>query len=295
VVIAGPTAVGKSEVAFKLAKRHNGEIINADSVQIYQEVSIGTSKPPNDWFKEVPHHLFNFISINKEFTVFDYKTLARNVIKDIKERGKLPVIVGGTGLYIRGLLHGIFEQPKADKKLREELQAEENETPGILHIKLKEIDPDSANKIHPNDLVRIIRAIEVWELTGTKISDLQKEHKFNDSPYNYKGVFLIKPENILKDNIKKRTKKIIEDGIIDEVKTILNNNFSRDLKPLKTVGYKETIEYIDGKINSIEKLEEKINQSTWRLARRQKIWFKKEKGFTILENKTNIIEEIMNI
>lgn len=295
MVIAGPTAVGKSEVAFKLAKRHNGEIINADSVQIYQEVSIGTSKPPNDWFKEVPHHLFNFISINKEFTVFDYKTLARNVIKDIKERGKLPVIVGGTGLYIRGLLHGIFEQPKADKKLREELQAEENETPGILHIKLKEIDPDSANKIHPNDLVRIIRAIEVWELTGTKISDLQKEHKFNDSPYNYKGVFLIKPENILKDNIKKRTKKIIEDGIIDEVKTILNNNFSRDLKPLKTVGYKETIEYIDGKINSIEKLEEKINQSTWRLARRQKIWFKKEKGFTILENKTNIIEEIMNI
>ncbi len=283
VVIAGPTASGKSELAFKLARNLNGEIINADSIQIYKYLQIGAAKPDPKWMKEVPHHLYSILNPDEEFTVHNYMTMARTQIDEILKRGKIPFVVGGTGLYIRVLLHGLFPQPKVNKKLRESLLQKEQSNPGSLYKELLVIDPETAEKLHPSDIVRISRALEVWYTTGEKISTLQRKHAFSDSPYDYLGLFLDPDREKLRETIAIRTEKMLKSGLIEEVKNLLAMGYSGELKPLKSVGYKEVILFLTGEISNIDELKKKIFKATWELARRQKIWFKKERGFVFVK------------
>ena len=283
VVIAGPTASGKSEIAYRLAKEFGAEIVNADSVQVYKEINIGAAKPEDKWIKEVPHHLYSFVELTENFTAYNFMEKAREVVEDIFKRGKLPLLVGGTGLYIRAFLHGLFPQPPVDKELREKLKKKEKENPGILYRELKKVDPEVAAKLHPSDLVRVTRALEVWYLTGKPMSLLQKEHAFSDTPYDYLGIFLDPPKEMLRKAIERRTEKMIQNGLIDEVRDLLRKGYSEELKPLKSVGYKEVLLFLKGEIVTLEELKRKIVKSTWELARRQRIWFKKEKGFIFVE------------
>ncbi len=282
VVISGPTASGKSEIAYRMAKHFGGEIVNADSVQVYRELKIGAAVPPEEWMEEVPHHLYGFVDLEVNFTAYDYMKIARKKIEEILSRGRLPIVVGGTGLYIRALLHGLFEQPERDEKIREKLKEREKLSPGSLYRELERVDPETARKLHPADLVRIVRALEVWYLTGERMSELQKRHAFADSPYNFLGIFLSWDRETLRRRIALRIEKMIEEGLIDEVREILKKH-SKELKPLQSVGYREVILYLEGKIGDTEELKKKIFSSTWDLARRQIIWFRKEKGFYFLK------------
>ncbi len=293
VVIAGPTASGKSELAYRLARKFDAEIVNADSVQVYKHLYIGAAKPEKEWQRQVPHHLFDIVDLDQEFTVHDYMNLARKKIGEIISRGKQVFVVGGTGLYIRVLLHGLFPQPRVDRELREKLLQRERMDPGSLYRELKEIDPETASRLHPSDIVRVSRALEVWFLTGEKMSDLQRRHSFSDSPYEYLGIFLNPERERLREAIAERTRKMLERGIVEEVRSILEQGYSRELKPLKSVGYKEVIAYLSGEIADLEELEKRIFKSTWELARRQRMWFKKERGFTFVEPDIVSVEKMI--
>ena len=290
IILAGPTASGKSEFAYAIGKKYPVEIVNADSVQVYKELTIGAAKPPDEWMREVPHHLYGFVELTHNFTAYEYMKVAREKIYEIEKRGEIPLVVGGTGLYIRALLHGLFPQPSMDEELRKDLMKREKYTPGVLYEELQKIDPESAEKLHPSDLVRVTRALEVWYLTGEKMSVLQKAHSFSDSPFEYAGLFLDPPREILRSAITRRTEKMIDAGLIEEVKALLQKGYSKELKPLKSVGYRETIIFLEGEIASIDELMKRIFKATWDLARRQRMWFKKEKGFRFIDPSLERIE-----
>lgn len=295
IVIMGPTCSGKTAIGIKLAKKLNGEIISADSRQIYKYLDIGTAKPTEEERAIVKHHLIDFLAPNKDYNVSLFEQDSLKIIDELFRLNKIPIIVGGSGLYIKAVTEGIFEGAETDEKLRELLKKRMNELGAdALLNELKIIDPESALKMLPSNHKRIIRALEVFYLTGNTISNLQKEYKRNDE-IKFIQFMLNYKRDMLYYRIEKRVDKMIESGLVDEVKKVLSLGFDRSLNALNTVGYKEIFDYLDGNIN-IEKAIELIKRNTRRYAKRQFTWFNAQKDLIKIDidDKTEI-EEIVKL
>lgn len=277
IVIAGPTASGKSSLAMEVCEKFNGEIINGDSIQIYKLLDIGSAKPSKEDLEKIPHHLIDILDLREPFSAADFKDLADKAIKDITSRGKVPIIVGGTGLYIRALTEGLMEAPDGDEKLREKFNKEISEHGlDFLYEKLKKVDPIAIEKIHKNNRHRIIRALEVYELTGKPLSQHQKEHGFKEQNYDALKIALQIDKDELRDRIAIRTETMYkDDALVKEVQNILDLGYKDDLKPLNSVGYREVVASLKG-LSSKEDAMELTKVSTYQYAKRQVTWFKKE-------------------
>jgi tRNA dimethylallyltransferase len=278
VVIAGPTASGKTELAIELAKKLNGEIISADSRQIYRYMDIASAKPTKQQLKKVTHHLIDVVNPNEHFSVAKFKEMAENLIKKINKKKKTPFVVGGTGLYIKALIEGLFPSPSPSKILRLQLQQEAEELGNhYLHQKLKQVDEEAAARIHPNDRKRIIRALEVYYQTQKGISQLQR---FETKKLNYKSalVLLDIDRKKLYERIEKRVDQMIQEGLIDETKKLLEMGYDKDLISMECIGYKHIICYLKNEI-SLEDAISLIKRDTRRYAKRQLTWFRAKKYF----------------
>jgi tRNA dimethylallyltransferase len=277
VIINSPTATGKTELAINLALEFGGEIISADSLQVYRYLDIGTAKPSKEQRNKVKHYMIDVVDPNEEFNAAIFAEQARIIIADLTKHGKPIFVVGGTGLYIRALLRGIIDTPDVDEKIRNHYrQLREIHGKEYLYKLLQQRDADAAGKINPNDSVRVIRALEVLEQTGESISAIQKRHSFADTPYKTYKIGLQIDRKELKQRIEMRIEKMISEGLLDEVKSIIGRGYSEDLKPLQSLGYKQIIGFIrkeydwDNAINL-------INRDTWHYAKRQLTWFAADK------------------
>ena len=278
VIILGPTAAGKTALGIELAKKLKGEIISADSMQVYRGMDIGTAKPTLEERQGIPHHLIDIKDPDESWTVSDFVERANGLTGSLAH----PIIVGGTGLYLWALLEGFsFPITPADKELRARLEKEEIP---VLYLRLSTVDPLAAGKIHPNDKKRIIRALEVYVLTGKPISILQELRAENSvlSSQNYIILGLNLPKDILYDRINQRVDSMIEKGLIDEVKGLLAKGYSKSLTSFQALGYKEVVEYLDGKWNKEQMIEE-LKKHTRNFARRQMTWFRRFKNVRWVE------------
>ncbi|MDO5559313.1 MAG: tRNA (adenosine(37)-N6)-dimethylallyltransferase MiaA [Oscillospiraceae bacterium] len=277
IVITGPTASGKTALGVEMALRHNGEIISADSMQIYKGMDIATAKPSVSEMKGIPHHLIGFLDNDAEFSVADYVELANEKIRDILSKGKLPVIVGGTGLYISSLTSNIrFADVRSDPRLREELAAQaRSEGNEVLLERLAAVDPATASQLHANNLTRVIRALEVYELTGRTLSELNEESRKYESPYNFiKAGINYTDRQFLYDRINSRVDAMIEAGLIEEARHMYQT--SQSMKTARqAIGFKELIPYFKDE-QTLESCIDKIKQETRRYAKRQLTWFRRD-------------------
>lgn len=280
IIISGPTGTGKSSVALKLAQIIPAEIINADSRQFYKEINAGTAKPSQQALNTVPHHLYSFLSLKENFTVFDFRMCLEKIVPQIWKRKKAAMIVGGSGLYIRILLEGIFDFPEEkkenQKQIRKLLLSMETEK---LYEKLGCVDPVCASKIHPNDRIRIIRALEVWLITGIPMSYWQKQAKPAEfvKKATVKYWILTMPREKLYNVLDIRTENMLDSGWLEEVKTIIDSGLKDYLKEKAPIGYLELCDFLEGK-SDWETTVETIKKRTRQYARRQITWFKKEKN-----------------
>ncbi|MFO7153400.1 MAG: tRNA (adenosine(37)-N6)-dimethylallyltransferase MiaA [Caldicoprobacter oshimai] len=278
VVIVGPTAVGKTRLSIELAKALNGEIVSADSMQIYRYMDIGTAKPTAEERQGIPHHMMDIIDPGQEFSVAEYQRLATQAIDDIHSRNKLPIVVGGTGLYIKSLLYPMnFTDASYDQEFRKELQRQA-ETMGkeYLHKKLQAVDPKTAARLHPNDVRRVIRALEVYHLTGKPMSEYNQELEKMDYKYNVAMIGLTMDRAKLYERINQRVDEMIEKGLLDEVKQLLDRGYTRDMISMQGLGYKELIDYLQGRV-SLEEAIYILKRETRRYAKRQLTWFRAQK------------------
>jgi tRNA dimethylallyltransferase len=277
VIVLGPTAVGKSEIALKLALEMNGEIINADSQQVYRQMDIGTAKPSREECEAVPHHLINIVDPDQEFNVARYLELATASIHDIQKKGKQAIVCGGTGLYIKALTRGLFVGPAQDPGIRAALTLEA-QTNGLrpLYDRLAGVDPSSTSWIHPHDRQRIIRALEVYESTGKPMSEWQKEHGFNEGPFATLKIGLYRERAELYNLIDQRCNGMIDKGLVDEVKGLREKGYSLDLKPLRSVGYRHAGLFLTGQMG-FEEAVFLMKRDTRRLAKRQLTWFRSDR------------------
>jgi tRNA dimethylallyltransferase len=276
ICLLGPTAVGKTEIAIQLAQHLNAEIVSIDSRQIYRQMNIGTAKPTSEEQQAARHHLIDCVDISEPFSVADYQSLADTAIADIHNRGKQVLLVGGAGLYFRAVVDGLFEGPDADTALRERLKQEAAQL-GIdaLHDRLRACDPKSADRIHPNNVVRVIRALEVYELTGTPMSEHQQQWHQENQRYPFIAFCLTMPRALLYRRIEQRVDVMLANGLITEVESLLAAGYARDTVALRSFGYKELIAYLDGKCTYLEAVEQ-LKQNTRRFAKRQLTWFRKD-------------------
>jgi tRNA dimethylallyltransferase len=297
IVIAGPTAVGKTECAIWIAQQLNAEIISADSMQVYRYMDIGTAKPSLEEQKAVKHHLIDVVEPDQDFSVSDYKTLFDETIPALRVNGKLPLVTGGTGLYIRACLRSFLEgnPVEADWELRDTLQTlAEEKGSSYLHERLAAVDSAAAQRIHPNDLRRIIRALEVYEISGVPISQLQVQEA-NESPYHVIYIFLNRERSELYQRIEMRVDQMIDQGLRKEVAALLDKGYRSDLKPFQSLGYRQMIEYLQGK-STWETAVAAIKQETRNYAKRQLTWFRKEPvnlKVTLVGNKREYFGEIL--
>lgn len=273
VVICGPTGIGKTSLAIKTAKLFSGEIISADSMQIYRYMHIGTAKPTLAEQTAVFHHMIDIVDPDEQFDAADFAAKARSVIAELCERNVLPFVVGGTGFYIKALLHGLFRARPADQKILIRLKKEAIKVGSpALHSRLKEIDPDAAYKIHSNDTFRIVRALETFESTGKKISEYQKEHNFRENLFDVLKIGLAVDRKQLYERINKRVDLMLESGFVDEVKDLLDKGYHEKLKAMQSIGYRHLIEFIRGAV-SWEETVRLFKRDTRRYAKRQLTWF----------------------
>jgi len=284
IIVAGPTASGKTALAIKIAKEHNGEIVNADSMQIYKYMDIGTAKPDMDERSGIPHHLLDFVDPKDNFSVAQYCEAAHKCIKDICERGKLPILVGGTGLYIDSVVNNItFSDIPSDKAYCELLYDEaKNNGNEYIYKKLQTIDRNAADKISVNDTKRIVRALEVFHTTGKTITWHNENSRRNPSPYKAKYYAISHEREILYERINKRVDIMIKNGLEREVKFLLEYGVPKDCTAMQAIGYKEFVMYLDGLI-TFEKAIEMIKQSSRRYAKRQLTWFRANKNINWLD------------
>lgn len=276
ICIVGPTASGKSAVAVTLAKGLGAEVVSADSMQVYRYMDIGTAKPAAREMEGIRHHMIDVADPDEDFNVSDYREMAASAIDDIHKRGKRVIVAGGTGLYVRALTRGLVDTPRADPGLRESLEREAREK-GPLHLyrKLQEIDAEAARGIHPNNRVRVIRALEVAILSGRKISEFQHAHRFSEKAYDCLMLGIHVDREALYRRIEKRVDTMIESGLEGEVRGLLDKGYSRELKPMRSVGYKEMCAHIIDGI-PLERAVELIKRDSRRYAKRQLTWFRKE-------------------
>lgn len=300
IVICGPTASGKTALSIELAKKINGEIISADSMQIYKEMNIGTAKPTIDERQGVKHYLLDFVAPNERYSVAQFKKDAKYAIEEIIKKGKIPIIVGGTGLYIDSLIYEIeYNDIKIDEKYRRELELRmEKEGLEVLYNEAKILDPEAVKKISKTDKKRIIRILEIYHSTGKTKTQQEIESRKKPIEYDYKVFAINWDRQILYDRINKRVDIMIQNGLLEEVQSILKkyNNFPTAMQGL---GYKEVVKYFNGEYTK-EEMIEKIKMETRRYAKRQLTWFRKNKqtiwlnGADDKQNNINIILEGMN-
>ncbi len=273
LLIVGPTAAGKTDCAIQLAKRLNGEIISADSMQIYKEMNIGTAKVTENEQNGVKHHLIDIISPDTDFSVAEFQKLAFDLVCDIHKRGKLPIISGGTGLYINSILYDMdFSKTYSDSSFREQMTKECNKSGNIfLHDKLKKVDPKAAERIHPNNVKRVIRALEINHVSNSNMGDFSTDIKLN-SKYNSILIGLTRDRAKLYERVNLRVDLMIKQGLVEEVENLLIKGYSKDLVSLQGLGYKEIADYVDGKCDLDEAIEI-LKRSTRRYAKRQLTWF----------------------
>jgi tRNA dimethylallyltransferase len=286
IVIAGPTAIGKSGLGVQLAQRLDAEIVSADSIQLYRGFDIGSATPDEAEQGGVPHHMLNVLEPEVVYSASNYAEAASEVLTDIVSRGKVPIVVGGSGLYLRALLFGLSDSPGRDEELRQELYRRgEEEGLDTLHDEVKRVDPDYAAKIHPNDRVRIVRALEVYELTGKPLSDHHDDHDSRDSPYRIAGIGLSTKRTALHERIGVRARSMLDDGLIEEVRERLDEGVSPDCQPMQSIGYQEVLQFLDGSLTR-EELPERIARNTRRFAKRQITWFRKDAWLWWLDART---------
>lgn len=295
--VTGPTASGKSSLALSIASSIDAEIVNADSQQVYKKLNICTAKPTADDISKVRHHLVDIVNPDSDFSAALFQEFADKAIADIAYRGKKAIVVGGTGLYIKALLNGIVDAPSGagEIRCRLELQAKEIGS-AAMHKILQSIDPLAASNIHPNNVVRVIRALEVYYLTGEPISIYQQAHQFSKPRYRALKIALKMPRDILYERIDKRVDKMIEDGLVAEVKSLIDEGLSPDAKSLDAIGCREVLRMFAGEYDEAEMIR-LIKRNTRRYAKRQLTWFNADKDiiwFDYLEKFDTILSHVVN-
>lgn len=276
MVVAGPTAVGKSSLGVNLARALGGEIVSADSVQLYRGFDIGSATPSLEEQAGVPHHMLNVLDSEVIFSASDFAEAAAECIQGIVARGNVPIVVGGSGLYLRALLFGLSASPGRDDEIRAQLYQEAaNEGLETLYDRLVSVDPVYAEKIHWNDRVRIVRALEVFALTNKPLSVHHDEHQSSESPYRIGGIGLSVARKVLHERIEQRVGVMLNAGLVAEVDGLLRAGAREDCQPMQSIGYKEVLACRDEKLRVAE-LTERIARNTRRFAKRQLVWFRKE-------------------
>ena len=273
IAVVGPTAVGKTGLVLRLAKEYDAEIINADSMQVYRLMDIGTAKPTPAEREEVPHHLLDIVYPDEDFDAKRYSQLARNTIENLDRRGTLAIVVGGTGLYLKAFFYGLFPGAPANLLLRQRLRQEAEADDGAgLYQRLERVDPTTAQRLHPNDLVRIIRALEVWECSGRPISVLQDEHRFRGQTFSFLKIGLQRPRPELYERINRRVELMMEQGFLAEVKGLIKRGYGPHLRSMRSLGYRHMAQHLISGMELAEVLR-KMKRDTRRYAKRQMTWF----------------------
>lgn len=272
IIICGPTAVGKTKLGVELARKFNGEIVSADSGQVWRGFDIGAAKPsPAE--RRVSHHLIDVANPGEHFDAARFVEMADRAIADVSARGKIPFIVGGTGMYIKMLVHGICGAPPRDEDFRKEVEGEiEKSGIAALHERLRKIDPETAGELHPNDRARIIRALEIHFLTGTPASRIRKNHEFNERRYDALKIGLTIDRTALYRRIDERADEMIANGLVEEVKKLLDR-YDENCQPFNAVGYREIVDYLKGRAG-LDEATSLIKQNSRRYAKRQLTWFR---------------------
>ena len=292
IILTGPTAAGKTELSIKLAEAGGGEIISADSMQVYKKMNIGTAKIMPEEMDGIPHYLVDELEPDEEFHVVRFQQMAKRAAEKIYEKGKIPIVVGGTGFYIQALLYDIdFSEEDADRGYRDRLKklAEEKGN-GYLHRMLAEVDPESAQAVHENNIKRVIRALEFYEKTGTKISMHNEQERTKESRYNFVYFVLTHERKILYDRINQRVDRMIEAGLIDEVRQLACEGYTKDMVSMQGIGYKEVFDYLEGK-QDLAETAERIKKDTRHFAKRQLTWFRREKEVTMINRQDYRMED----
>ncbi len=301
IILTGPTAVGKTDLSIQLAKAMNGEIISADSMQVYRHMDIGSAKVTPEEMDGVPHHLIDVLEPEEEFNVVVFQKLAKEALTGIYEREHIPIIVGGTGFYIQALLYDIdFTENDGDTTIRRELEKlAQTQGAGCLHQMLQEIDPESAAAIHQNNVKRVIRAIEFYRQTGKKISLHNEQEREKQSPYQFLYYVLDTDRKTLYERIDRRVDLMMEHGLVDEVKHLADMGCTRDMVSMQGLGYKEILDYLSGEI-SLEEAVYILKRDTRHFAKRQITWFKRERDVRWLEleqfqnDRKKVLEHILD-
>jgi tRNA dimethylallyltransferase len=276
IILCGPTAVGKTSAAMSLARVFNIHIVNADSMQVYRYMDIGTAKPTPEEQRQVPHHLIDIVNPDESFDAAQYAKQARRIIEKLDKNHITPLVVGGTGLYIKALVHGLFEAAPSDVNIRRRLKQElDGFGAAAMYARLKAIDPQTASHLHPNDTHRILRAVEVYETSGKSISAHHEEHRFSDQPYRVLKIGLKMDRKRLYQRIDARVEEMIKGGLLDEVQKLLALGYDRGLKPMQSIGYRQVIDFLQGRMPWAEAMHS-LKQDTRRYAKRQMTWFKKD-------------------
>lgn len=294
LILTGPTCVGKTGLSLLIAEYLDTEIISADSMQIYRGMDIGTAKPSHDERRRVRHHMIDIVEPSERYSAGRYIDDVMPIIRSLHGRGVIPLVVGGTGLYIRAMTRGIFDAPQSDPELRAYLRELEEASPGILYGKLQELDPEKASLIKPGDLRRIIRALEVILKTGSPMSVLEREFT-KPLPYEFIKIGLTRQRRELYRMIEERVDEMFRQGLVEEVKRLLERNPSET--PLQAIGYKEVIAYLRGE-QSLDETVHLVKRATKRYAKRQFTWFRKEPGIqwvdiTGLRDERDIFEKVL--
>lgn len=278
VILTGPTAVGKSELSIMLAKQIGGEIISADSMQVYRNMDIGSAKIMPEEMEQIPHHLIDVLEPTEEFNVVSFQTLAQKALEGIYERGHIPIVVGGTGFYIQALLYEIdFTENDEDRELRKQLEEiATSQGSEVLYERLRSIDPESCETIHAHNQKRIIRAIEFYEKTGRKISEHNKEQRSRRSPYDFAYFVLNDDRAQIYCRIDQRVDKMLAHGLVEEVLSLARAGCTRDMVSMQGLGYKEILDYLDHKI-TLEEAVYTLKRDTRHFAKRQLTWFRRER------------------
>ena len=302
IVLTGPTAVGKTSLSISLAKAVNGEIISADSMQVYKGMDIGSAKIRKEEMQGVTHYLVDILVPEEEFHIVKFQELAKAAMEEIYAKGKIPILVGGTGFYIQAVTRDIdFTQAEQETSYREELeQLAKEKGAEYLHEKLREVDPKSAENIHANNVKRVIRALEFYHQNGTPISEHNEEQKQQTSPYNLAYFVLTAPREILYERIDRRVDQMMEEGLLEEVKSLRERGCHRGMVSMQGLGYKEILAYLEGEY-PLEEAVRILKRDTRHFAKRQLTWFRREQDVIWVDkeqfhwNEAEILEYMMSV
>ena len=284
VILTGPTAAGKTKLSINLAKAINGEIVSADSIQVYRRMDIGSAKIRPAEMQGVPHHLIDVLDPKEDFNVVLFQKMAKTAMEDIWTRGHIPILTGGTGFYIQALLYDIdFTENEENVRVRAKLETQAiEEGPEALHARLAAVDPKAAEEIHANNVKRVIRALEYYELTGERISGHNEEQREKTSPYNFAYFVLNDDREKLYARIDQRVDEMMKDGLVEEVQSLKNEDCKRGMVSMQGLGYKEILDYLDGVI-PLEEAVRILKRDTRHFAKRQLTWFRRERDVIWVE------------